>query len=221
MINKIEQIITSKRCPKCSSRKLFKLADGRYKCANCNFKYSSKKIENDLKILHYFSLEIPANKAAKDLGYSYPMIRNKYMQYRNEILPKRWKPLFANAQIFRHHSELSPVAVGKALGANIILLVIIEDYQLGEVAETDYYRGFLHAQTVLFETATAEKLWTESAEGKGIRVGFEAEQREEASVKRLVNACAHCISRYFYNCTKDKFKIFDERSDTGWEEWKK
>lgn len=86
MIKKIEQIIIGKRCPKCSFRKLFKLADGRYKCANCNFKYSSKKIENDLKILHYFSLEIPANKAAKDLGYSYPMIRNKYMQYRNEIL---------------------------------------------------------------------------------------------------------------------------------------
>jgi len=86
MIKKIEQIIIGKRCPKCSSRKLFKLADGRCKCANCNFKYSSKKIENDLKILHYFSLEIPANKAAKDLGYSYPMIRNKYMQYRNEIL---------------------------------------------------------------------------------------------------------------------------------------
>ncbi len=30
--------------------------------------------------------ETPANKATKDLGYSYPMIRNKYMQYRNEIL---------------------------------------------------------------------------------------------------------------------------------------
>jgi hypothetical protein len=32
-------------------------------------KYSAKKIRDDLNILHYFSLEIPANKAAKDLIY--------------------------------------------------------------------------------------------------------------------------------------------------------
>jgi hypothetical protein len=116
---------------------------------------------------------------------------------------------------------LSPVAVGKALGADIVLLVMIEDYQLSEVAETGYYSGFLGVQTVLFETATGVKLWPESTAGKSIRVGFEAEKDREAAVDRLVNACAHCITRYFYNCTKDKFKIFDEEGNLGWEEWKK
>jgi hypothetical protein len=119
-------------------------------------------------------------------------------------------------------SLLSPVAVGKALGADIVLFVMIEDYQLGEVAETtDYYSGLLGAQTALFETANGGKLWPESAEGKSIKVSFEAEHGQETAVKRLASACAHCITRYFYNCTKDKFKIFDERSNAGWEEWKK
>jgi hypothetical protein len=115
-------------------------------------------------------------------------------------------------------SSLSPAAVGKALGADIVLLVMIEDYQLSEVAVTDYYNGFLSAQTALFETASGEKLWPESAENKSIKVSFETgEQGQEAAVKRLVNACAHCTSRYFYNCPKYKFKISDEKRDIGWE----
>ncbi|MCK4688919.1 MAG: IS1595 family transposase [Candidatus Marinimicrobia bacterium] len=86
MIEKIKEVAHGKRCPKCSHDRLYQLADGRFKCVQCNIKYSAKKIENDLQILHYFSLEIPANKAAKDLGFSYPMVRNRYMQYRQEIV---------------------------------------------------------------------------------------------------------------------------------------
>ena len=42
-------------------------------------------IKDDYTLLHYFSLEIPANKAAKDLNFGYQKVRNKYMQYREEI----------------------------------------------------------------------------------------------------------------------------------------
>ena len=118
-------------------------------------------------------------------------------------------------------SSLSPVAVGKALGADIVLLVTIEDYQLSEVAESDYYGGVLRVQATLFETANGGKVWPEYAESKSIKVSFEAEHGQETADKRLASACAHCITRYFYNCTKDKFKVFDEGGNTGWEEWKK
>jgi hypothetical protein len=115
-------------------------------------------------------------------------------------------------------SSLSPAAVGKALGADIVLLVTIEDYQVSEVAESDYYNGFLGVQAALFETATGEKVWPESAENKSIKVSFETgEKGQDAAVKRLVNACAYCISRYFYNCPKYKFKTSDEKRDIGWE----
>ncbi len=86
MVEKIKEIAHGQRCPKCSPDRLYKLADERFKCVQCKTKYTARKIEDDLKILHYFSLEIPANKAAKDLGFSYPMVRNRYMQYRQEIV---------------------------------------------------------------------------------------------------------------------------------------
>ncbi|MBN4081331.1 IS1595 family transposase [Caldithrix abyssi] len=85
MLETIRKIIDGKYCPKCSSHQLYKLSDNRFKCSECLYKYSPCKIAKDLKLLHYFSLEIPARKAAKDLGYSYNMVRNHYMDYRLEI----------------------------------------------------------------------------------------------------------------------------------------
>jgi hypothetical protein len=115
-------------------------------------------------------------------------------------------------------SSLSPVEVGLALGADFVLLVMIEDFQLNQMHETDYYSGLLSAQAILFETATGAKLWPESAMGKSIKVSFEAERNRELAAQRLVSAAAHCITRFLYNCPKYKFKIFDEGVETGWEE---
>ncbi|MHC4571652.1 MAG: hypothetical protein ACYS0C_06210 [Planctomycetota bacterium] len=118
-------------------------------------------------------------------------------------------------------SMLSPVAVGRALGADMVLLLVVEDYQLTKMAETDYYNGLLGAQAALLDTADGEKLWPESAESKSIRVGFEvAGGGWEAAVERLANACAHCTTRYFYDCPRGKFKIFDDKSGVDWESWK-
>jgi hypothetical protein len=114
-------------------------------------------------------------------------------------------------------SSLSPVEVGQALSADIVLLVMIEDFQLNQIPDTDYYSGFLGAQSILFETATGLKLWPESEMGKSIKVSFEAERNRDLSVNRLVTAAAHCITRYLYNCPKYKFKIFDEGIKAGWE----
>jgi hypothetical protein len=49
------------------------------------YRYSTKRISDDLDILHCFSLEIPATKKANDLRLSYNKVRNKYMEYRHEI----------------------------------------------------------------------------------------------------------------------------------------
>jgi len=54
-----------------------------FKCYNCFYKYSFIKFRDDLKILHYFSLEIPVYKTAKDLEFCYKKVRRKYMQYRD------------------------------------------------------------------------------------------------------------------------------------------
>ena len=119
-------------------------------------------------------------------------------------------------------SLLSPVEVGSALGADMVLLVMVENYRLSEMAETGYHTGFLGAQTILLETATGEKLWPESSKSKSIRVGFEVEKSgQEVAVERLTAACARCIVRYLYDCPKGKFKIADDESNIGWESWRK
>ena len=122
----------------------------------------------------------------------------------------------------RLFSLLSSVEVGEALDADLVLLVVVEDYQLGELPEAGYYRAILNARAVLLDVATGEKLWPKSAKNKSIQVGFEVEQRGKGvAAKRLTAACAHCIVRYLYDCPKNKFKIFDDRSNIAWKSWNK
>ncbi|RMG23859.1 MAG: IS1595 family transposase [Methanobacteriota archaeon] len=85
MLEKIKRIISGKQCPKCGHDSLYTFKDKRFKCRKCGYKYSPNPMAKDLQLLHYFSLEIPANKAAKDLGWSYQKVRNSYMNYRLDI----------------------------------------------------------------------------------------------------------------------------------------
>ncbi|GAH63224.1 unnamed protein product [marine sediment metagenome] len=141
-------------------------------------------------------------------------------------IPHKYIPAYNELSQFRSNqpnfSLLSPAEVGEALGADMVLLVTIQDYQLNELAKTGYYKGFLGAQAALVETATGEKLWPKSAKSKSIKVGFEVESGgREVAVARLSTACAYCTTRYFYDCPREKFKIADDRSGIGWESWKK
>jgi len=86
MYNQIEQIIRGQQCPKCRQKELYWLSDRRLKCSSCYYRFSANKIRDDLTLLHYFSLGIPAHKAAKALRFSYRKVRAKYMQYRGEIM---------------------------------------------------------------------------------------------------------------------------------------
>ncbi len=86
MIKKIEKIIKGTLCFRCRNTIMYKLSDNRVKCSKCGLKISTKKILDDFRILHYFSLEIPANKAAKDLQCSYKKVSKKYREYREEII---------------------------------------------------------------------------------------------------------------------------------------
>jgi hypothetical protein len=117
-------------------------------------------------------------------------------------------------------SLLSAVDVGAALGADMVLLVMVEDYELSKMGEINYYKGFLGGQAVLIDVSAEEKLWPKPAESKSVRVGFEMEGGgQKAAVVKLAADFAHCTVRYFYNCSVDKFKIRDDRSDSAWGSW--
>ncbi len=116
-------------------------------------------------------------------------------------------------------SQLSPAEVGKALGADVVLLVVVEDYHLSMTPEERYYRGALNTKSVIFDTATGKKVWPQVQASKSVKVGFEVEQRgQEIAIKRLMGASAYCTVRYFYNCVVNKFKIGDDRTHIGWGE---
>jgi hypothetical protein len=136
----------------------------------------------------------------------------------NVKIPSKYVLSYKELSAFRSKkddfSSLSPAAVGEALGADIVLLVTIEDYQISEVAGSGYYNGSLIAREAIYE-AGGEQMW----EGRSVEVGFDTGERgQEETAKRLVNACAYCITRYLYDCPEYKFKIFDEGNKTGWEE---
>ncbi len=116
-------------------------------------------------------------------------------------------------------SSLSPVDIGKAFDANMVLAVNIENYQLQEFSEAGYCKGRLDVSAALFDTTTGEKIWPNGASrGKTVRVGFDIENRgPEIAVRRLAADSAYCVVRYFYDCPKNKFKIADEEQDLGWE----
>lgn len=117
-------------------------------------------------------------------------------------------------------SKLSAAEIGKALDADIVVLVEVVDCTLNEIARSGYYKGSLSARSSLLDTASGAKLWPESVNDKIIRVGFDAEQGgNEAAFRRLAVACSYCTVRYFYDCLKHKFKIADDRSGTNWQHW--
>ena len=72
----------------------------------------------------------------------------------------------------------------------------------------------------LVETSDAKKIWPEETKSKTVKVGFEVtDGGRQMAVNRLAKACAYCITRYFYDCSKYEFKISDERMDKVWQDW--
>jgi len=115
--------------------------------------------------------------------------------------------------------ELSPQQVAKALGADAVLVVDIVDYKLSAITGSSLYTGLLRARATLYD-ATGEAVWPISGTGKNVAVGFDVESGGSGqALTRLANAGAHCIVRYFYNCPKDQFKIFEETAGVGTDSW--
>ncbi|MCK4913673.1 MAG: hypothetical protein KAS69_03625 [Planctomycetes bacterium] len=117
-------------------------------------------------------------------------------------------------------SLLQPQQIAKALAADVVLLVAIEDYKLSKLPQEEFYKGFLSTKAVLLDAANGEQLWPKLEKGRIIKVGFEFEQNgKERTIERLATSSAHCITRYLYDCPKPRFKIFDDRTGAAWQSW--
>lgn len=75
-------------CFFCGSEKIKEHSLGRIYCLECRKRYSQKRITNAKKIIEYFALEVPANKASKFLNLNYKTVHRTYQDLRKRIETK-------------------------------------------------------------------------------------------------------------------------------------
>jgi len=139
-------------------------------------------------------------------------INSKYLVSQNKLLQLR-----SERDDF---SRLSPVEVGAAGGAGVVLYVLIEDYKLYRMAGQGYYEGSLITRSILFDVASGRVLWPRLGDGRVVRAKVELETAgRAAALNRLIYATAHCITRSFYNCSRSNFKTRDEQTGYSMEKW--
>lgn len=115
-------------------------------------------------------------------------------------------------------ADLSPTQIAAQLNADMVLLIVVEHFELVDIAKSGCYRGAINAQTAMYDTATEQKLWPKDQDSKLIKVGFDvAKGKSEQVTKRLANSFSHCLVRYFYDCKIPKFRILDDRTTGIWQ----
>jgi hypothetical protein len=131
---------------------------------------------------------------------------------------------YENLSLYRsgetNYSSLTAAQIGNELGAQWVLLVDLTDYKFGSIEESDYYAGSLSGSIYIVETSSSEKLWPADSKNKKIDVAFDASRGgSQVSFAHLAAAFAHCATRYFYDCPKNRFKIAEDKSAQAWKEW--
>ena len=144
----------------------------------------------------------------------------KMLQMRLKILPEfliKYDTLADFRSQTPNFSLLSPEQIGSKLGADLVLLIVIDDCRIEDIAQTGYYTGQLDVEAQLIRVSTGEKLWPTVERSKKIKVSFESERGSpEVAAVRLAVDAAHCVMRYLYNAPKNQFDISDEMKDVGW-----
>jgi hypothetical protein len=116
--------------------------------------------------------------------------------------------------------QMSESNIAKKLGADEVLIVMLDSFSLLNLAGANVYKGSLAGKAILIEASDDKQLWPGEG-GKIVNVGFDMESGQEKALARLSNSFSHCLTRYLYDCPAEKFKAADDRSGIGWQEWEK
>ncbi len=112
------------------------------------------------------------------------------------------------------YAGLSPAQIGQKAGADLVLYVRIDKYELNEMDRRGYYDGAMITRSVIVDVDSAKVLWPASKEARLNRIKVELETGgREAALSRLMLGTAHCITRYFYDCRRNRFRWGDERKE--------
>ena len=117
-------------------------------------------------------------------------------------------------------SSLSPVQLGRAAGAAVVLYVLVEDYELYAMGEQMYHGGSLVVRSILFDVASGRVLWPRRGDGRVVKAKVEIETGGRApTLNRLVVATAHCITRNLYDCRRPVYRTADEDGGSSPQQW--
>jgi hypothetical protein len=108
--------------------------------------------------------------------------------------------------------SMAPLDIGKAMNTDWVLVVELTSYKLYNIADTEYLSGELAGRAFVIDIADSKQLWPAGLGGGKIEVVFDVEKKgNKAGLARLAAAFSHCVTRYFYDCPKYRFKIADEK----------
>ncbi len=137
-------------------------------------------------------------------------LANKVRVDKNNIIaPVGYTPSRVQA-----YAGLSPAQIGQKTGADLVLYIRIDKYELEQMDRRGYFSGRLVTRSVLVDVDSAKILWPASKEARLNRIKVELETGgREAASNRLMSGSAHCITRYFYNCPRPRFRWGDEQKE--------
>lgn len=112
------------------------------------------------------------------------------------------------------YAGLSPAQIGQKAGADLVLYIRIDKYELEQMDSRGYFSGSIATRSVLVDVGPATVLWPASKEARLNRIKVEFETHGRAAISnRLMSGAAHCITRYFYDCPGPRFRWGDEQKE--------
>jgi Transposase and inactivated derivatives len=81
-IHDIEARLKAQPCVRCGAPQRRYTPRCRYRCRTCGWRYRPDRLEQEVRILRYFCLEISGHRVARELGLCYATIWSRFMAYR-------------------------------------------------------------------------------------------------------------------------------------------
>jgi hypothetical protein len=157
-------------------------------------------------------------KSPMDLRNELTNSLNAALEIKAEIKKQR---LIAYSEVMKIRMSLpedkgkNPIEIAKKLNAKYVLTVEVQDFDLSTFAEKDFYNGIMAVKSCITDS-NGVKLWPKKEGEDYCLTSVEIENEKgtvESAVGKLSDAAAFCITRYFYNCKKDHFRIPEEKRE--------
>lgn len=134
----------------------------------------------------------------------------------NVIVCKESDYFKKNGKMF---SQVSPMQIGRDLGAGMVLYVNVINFELRPSGMEDLFLGSLAVRSMLVDANEKKILWPADGNPRLIRMAIDIETKGAGQVKeKLFSSTAHGVLRYLYDVRVRHFKTSAEQRQYN-QEW--